>query len=112
MIIGLVLAVAVYLIAAWLWKLTEKTPTSYEELERQDPTVCVILLTLMMPLLMGMVLTKVPECFFAVLVPISAIVWVQCGAKRPSSWACLVFINAVVDILAVLLLTSRTDLMR
>ena len=106
MIIGLVLAVAVYSIAAWLWKLTEKTPMSYEELERQDPTVCVILLTLMMPLLMGMVLTKVPKFFFTILVPISVTVWVQCRTKHPSSWAALVFINAVVDILAVLLLAD------
>lgn len=99
-------AVLFFMIASWLGKITEKQATSYEELEEQDPGLCCAFTFMTMPLLMGMVLTGALVTFFVVLVVISAIDWVLIS-RRPSSWGAFAFINAGVDILAVLLLVSQ-----
>lgn len=54
---------------------------------------------------MGMELTGAPVIFFAVLAVISVIDWVLIS-RKPSSWKDFAFINAGVDILAVLILAK------
>lgn len=91
-----------FLIASWLGEITKKQATSYEE---QDPGLCCNFTFMTMPLIIGMVLTGEPVFFFVVLAVISVIDWVLIS-RRPSSWGAFAFINAGVDILAVLILAK------
>lgn len=99
-----VVAATVSLICVWLETLTEKLDDGYEEME-QDPGICYALTVLTLPFLMGMVMTGAPVIFFAVLAVISTIDWVSI-LRKPSSWRDFAFMNAIVDILAVLILVS------
>lgn len=93
---GFVVAATMGLICVWLEMFTEK---------RAEAGICYALTVLTMPFLMGMVMTGAPVIFFAVLAVISAIDWVSIS-RKPSSWRDFAFINAIVDILAVLILAK------
>ena len=100
-----VVAAIGHLICTWLEMFTEKLDAGYEEMEEQDPGICYALTFLTLPFLMGMELTGAPVIFFVVLVVISAIDWVLIS-RRPRSWRDFAFINAGVDIMAVLILAK------